>query len=72
MSKWTTAPVEYDLNERNEIVPGFNVGETWYGLDEFMRAQAGDDYDGYLTITNTGGLVIRLSDDGDSVEYQFR
>jgi hypothetical protein len=69
MNKWTTAEIEYcQFNDE----PGFWNGDTWYELSGFLRAPKHMDFDGYLTLTNTGGIVIRLGEAGDSLEYQFR
>lgn len=62
----TEAEIEY--NEDGEAV--FFVGETEYSLSEFMRADGGE-WDGYLSITNTIALVVKLHPSGDGLQYKF-
>jgi hypothetical protein len=63
----TEAEIEY--NEYGDAV--FFVGETEYSLSEFLRADGTDDWDGYLSITNTTTLVVKIHPSGDGLQYKF-
>ena len=47
-------------------------GIRWY-LSEFMRdvAHLNLDYHAYLTLSNTGGMVIKVNDTGEAVKVDY-
>ncbi len=38
---------------------------NYYDLEAMMKAPRGDTFDGYLALTNTGGIAIKLLDTCD-------
>jgi len=64
---------EFDYQDENEVFDGFfKYKGFWYHLDQFMRldnnSPFGGQWDGYLNDSAFSGVLVKLSDDGDSVK----
>jgi hypothetical protein len=59
---------EFDWTDPAEDGAFFQYRGVWYSLEDFMRApESLPGWDGYHGHSWFGGVVIRLTDDGESV-----
>ena len=61
----STAPICADQEGDHYVF----IGETVYYLNEFMKTLGNRDFDGVTHITNAGGIVIKVDEANEQVEY---
>jgi len=64
-SRW----IRIDYNGKGSY---FKKNGVRYYIDQFMRSDDNiTEYDAYLGLSNFGGMVIKLSDDGEAVKVDY-
>ena len=60
--------IKYDKNG----LPYIKFNNSKHYLNEFMRFANGHEWTGYKTLSNTHGLLIKISDCGDAAKVTIQ